>query len=173
MCGAISSDQTVLVEVFDDAMGDPLLVVHSPFGGRVNGPWAWPGCMLRERSGIDVEHQRRRYPAALPGSGGRISARPGIALGPAAPSVSCASCPTRRSLARNSARTARACSCPACGEAHAPWLQRLRADRLETVRRFRFPIAASLPDCLQDVLDLPHLEEVLSHIQTGYSSGVG
>ncbi len=50
------------------------------------------------------------------------------------------------------------------------WLQRLRAkDLLETVRHFEdFPIVAeTYRDCLQDVLDLPHLEAVLADIQSG------
>jgi ATP-dependent Lhr-like helicase len=54
--GAISSDRTILVEVFDDPLGDPRMVIHSPFGGRVNGPWglALTGA-LREQMGIGVE----------------------------------------------------------------------------------------------------------------------
>ena len=50
--GAISSDRTVLVEVFEDALGDLRMVIHSCFGGRVNGPWglALAGA-LRERTG--------------------------------------------------------------------------------------------------------------------------
>jgi ATP-dependent Lhr-like helicase len=56
--GAISSDRTLLVEVFDDALGDPRLVIQSPFGGRVNGLWgiALAGA-LRERTGVEVEVQ--------------------------------------------------------------------------------------------------------------------
>jgi ATP-dependent Lhr-like helicase len=56
--GAISSDRTVVVEVFDDALGDPRMVIQAPFGGRVNGPWglALAGA-LRERTGVNVEVQ--------------------------------------------------------------------------------------------------------------------
>ena len=50
------------------------------------------------------------------------------------------------------------------------WLQRLRArDLLQVVRKMPdFPIVAeTYRDVLQDVLDVPHLDEVLAGIQTG------
>jgi ATP-dependent Lhr-like helicase len=50
------------------------------------------------------------------------------------------------------------------------WLQRLRAkDLLQVVRRFEdFPIVAeTYRDCLQEVMDLPHLEVVLNRIARG------
>ena len=50
------------------------------------------------------------------------------------------------------------------------WLQRLRArDLLQIVRKMQdFPIVAeTYRDVLQDVLDVPHLHEVLTGIQTG------
>ncbi|MBK8049844.1 MAG: hypothetical protein IPK16_23690, partial [Anaerolineales bacterium] len=54
--GAISSDRSVLVELFDDALGDPRLVIQAPFGGKVNGLWALAlAGALRERTGVDVE----------------------------------------------------------------------------------------------------------------------
>ncbi|MFN2130519.1 MAG: DEAD/DEAH box helicase, partial [Anaerolineae bacterium] len=56
--GAVSSDRTILVESFEDALGDPRLVIHSPFGGRVNGPWGLAlSEALRERLGIEAEVQ--------------------------------------------------------------------------------------------------------------------
>ncbi|MCI0476216.1 MAG: hypothetical protein L0Y55_08215, partial [Anaerolineales bacterium] len=54
--GAISSDQTIIVETFQNAVGDPHLVIHSPFGGRVNGAWAVAlTSLIRERTGITPE----------------------------------------------------------------------------------------------------------------------
>jgi len=48
--GAISSDRTVVVEAFDDALGDGRLVVHSCFGSRVNRAWAMAlSSAMRER----------------------------------------------------------------------------------------------------------------------------
>jgi ATP-dependent Lhr-like helicase len=56
--GAISSDKSILVELFDDALGDLRLVIQSPFGGKVNGLWALAlASALRERTGVEVEAQ--------------------------------------------------------------------------------------------------------------------
>jgi len=38
--GVIATDRTIVVETFTDALGAGRMVVHSPFGGRVNGAWA-------------------------------------------------------------------------------------------------------------------------------------
>jgi hypothetical protein len=56
--GAISSDKSILVELFDDALGDLRLVIQSPFGGKVNGLWGLAlASALRERTGVEVEVQ--------------------------------------------------------------------------------------------------------------------
>ena len=54
------------------------------------------------------------------------------------------------------------------------WLQRLRAkDLLAVAKGFEdFPIIAeTYRDCLRDVLDLAHLEEVLRGVQAGRDRG--
>ena len=38
--GAISSDRTIILETFTDAIGDLRLVIHTCFGGRINSAWA-------------------------------------------------------------------------------------------------------------------------------------
>jgi ATP-dependent Lhr-like helicase len=193
--GAISSDRTILVEVFEDALGDPRLVIHSPFGGRVNGPWglALAGA-LRERflstgawrGRIDVEvqanddgllfrlldaeadgHSPDEYPAGFPldlvTEMGPAEARERIL----------SELPDSAMFgARFRQNAARALLLPGSrkGRRTPFWLQRLRAkDLLQVVRQFDdFPIVAeTYRDCLQDVLDLPHLEEVLAGIQRG------
>ncbi|HEY3110369.1 MAG TPA: DEAD/DEAH box helicase, partial [Chloroflexota bacterium] len=54
--GAIASDRAIVVELFEDALGDPRMVVHSPFGGRVNGPWAIAlAGAIRARLGVDPQ----------------------------------------------------------------------------------------------------------------------
>jgi len=56
--GAISSDKTIVVELFADAVGEPRMVIQSPFGGKVNGPWGLAlASVLREETGVDVEVQ--------------------------------------------------------------------------------------------------------------------
>jgi ATP-dependent helicase Lhr and Lhr-like helicase len=56
--GAISSDRTIVVERFADALGDQRMVIHSCFGARVNSVWAMALThALRERLGTTVEVQ--------------------------------------------------------------------------------------------------------------------
>lgn len=174
--GVMSSDQTIVVETFQDAVGEPRMVIHSPFGGRVNGAWALAlTSALKERVGIDVEAQTNddgilfRFPATaeppvdlvlnLTPQDAReriLHELPGSALFGAHFRMNAA-----RALLLPKAR----------GRKRTPfWLQRLKAkDLLARVRKFEdFPIVAeTYRDCLRDVLDLPHLEEILGKIQTG------
>jgi ATP-dependent Lhr-like helicase len=175
--GAISSDRMVIVEVFDDALGDPRMVIHSPFGGRVNGPWglALAGA-LRERTGVEVEAQTNddgillrfldadaEFPLDIVSEMGPAEARERILR----------ELPNSAVFgARFRQNAARALLLPGLrGGKRTPfWLQRLRAkDLLQAVRQFDdFPIVAeTYRDCLQDVMDLPHLEQVLDGIREG------
>ncbi len=175
--GAISSDRTLLVEVFDDALGDPRLVIHSPFGGRVNGLWGIAlASALRERTGVEVEVQSNddgilfRFPAAdadfpldLLTSLTPAEVRERV-LGEL-PNSAVFGAQFRQNAAR-------ALLLPGLGHGKRTpfWLQRLRArDLLQIVRRFEdFPIVAeTYRDCLQEVMDLPHLEQVLDAIAGG------
>ena len=52
----VPSDRTLLVERFRDELGDWRICLHSPFGSRVNGPWAMAiQRRLGEQSGLDVQ----------------------------------------------------------------------------------------------------------------------
>lgn len=174
--GAISSDRTILIEVFEDALGDARLVIHSPFGGRVNGPWGLAlAHALRERFSMEVEVQtndegvllrlldsEQAFPLDIIAGMGPEEARERIL----------AELPDSAVFgARFRQNAARALLLPGRKGKRTPfWLQRLRArDLLQVVRQFDdFPIVAeTYRDCLQDVLDLPHLEQVLGDIQSG------
>jgi ATP-dependent helicase Lhr and Lhr-like helicase len=51
----VPDDRTVVVERFRDELGDWRLVVHTPFGAQVNGPWALAiAARMRERRGVEV-----------------------------------------------------------------------------------------------------------------------
>ena len=51
--GHVPDDRTLLVERFRDELGDWRLVVHSPFGSQVNGPWGLAiAARMRERRGL-------------------------------------------------------------------------------------------------------------------------
>ncbi|PVU81702.1 ATP-dependent helicase [Cellulomonas sp. WB94] len=53
--GEVPTDATLVVERFRDEIGDWRIVVHSPYGARVHGPWALVvAARLRERFGVDV-----------------------------------------------------------------------------------------------------------------------
>ncbi|MDQ3150913.1 MAG: DEAD/DEAH box helicase, partial [Actinomycetota bacterium] len=54
--GHVPDDRTILVERFRDELGDWRMVVHSPFGAQVNGPWALAiNARLRERRGVEAQ----------------------------------------------------------------------------------------------------------------------
>ena len=175
--GSISSDRTIVVELFADALGDPRMVVQSPFGGRVNGPWGLAlASALRERTGVEVEVQSNddgillRFPASdaefpldLVQRIGPEEARERILR--ELPDSAVFGSQFRQNAAR-------ALLLPGLrGGRRTPfWLQRLRArDLLQLVRQFPdFPILVeTYRDCLEDVMDLPHLEEVLHGIRRG------
>ena len=175
--GAISSDRTCLVELFDDALGDPRLVIQAPFGGKVNGLWglALAGA-LRERTGVEVEVESNddgilfRFPAAeadfpldLVTAVGADEARERILQ--ELPNSAVFGAQFRQNAARALLLPGQR------GGKRTPfWLQRLRAkDLLQIVRQFEdFPIVAeTYRDCLEEVMDWPHLEQVLHGIRSG------
>ncbi|HJV04737.1 MAG TPA: DEAD/DEAH box helicase, partial [Actinomycetota bacterium] len=54
--GELPTDRTVLVEEFDDELGDRRVVVHSPFGARVHHAWVLAiRARIRDAEGLDVE----------------------------------------------------------------------------------------------------------------------
>ncbi|MGB8648849.1 MAG: DEAD/DEAH box helicase [Anaerolineae bacterium] len=175
--GVMSSDTTIVVESFTNALGDPHLVIHSPFGGRVNGAWALAlSSALRERMGVSVEMQTnddgiilhltqldRDPPMDLVQQMSPSEARERLLW--ELPNSAVFGAQFRMNASR-------ALLLPrARGKKRTPfWLQRLKArDLLAIARRFDdFPIVAeTYRDCLRDVFDLPHLEEVLGRIASG------
>ncbi len=175
--GAISSDRTVVVETFTDALGDQRLIVHSCFGGRVNSAWALAlSHAIRERYRLDIETQvnddgilirlvqaDRELPVDIVAGLGPDEARQRILL--ELPDSALFGAQFRMNAAR-------ALLLPgARGSRRTPfWLQRMRArDLLAAAKQFRdFPIVAeTYRDCLRDVLDVEHLTDVLASIARG------
>jgi len=159
-------------------VGDLRLVIHSCFGSRVNSLWALALTgAFREALGSQPEVQvnddailfrfletDREPPLNLVREMGPDEARervlaelPGSALFGAQFRMNAA-----RALLLPPAKG---------GQKRTPfWLQRLRAkDLLAAVKGFKdFPLLAeTYRDCLRDVLDLAHAEEVLRGIQSG------
>lgn len=179
--GAISSDRTIIIESFQNAVGDPHVVIHSPFGGRVNGAWAvaLTGA-LSARTGITPEVMTNddgiifRLYAAEGGSATDLpldvvrtltaeQAREHILHDLADSAVFGAQ------FRMNAARALLLWK-PRAGKRTPFWLQRLKAkDLLAYVKRFPdFPLVVeTFRDVLSDVFDLPHLELVLNRIAQG------
>lgn len=173
--GVMSSDKTIVVESFEDAVGEPRIVIHSPFGGRVNGAWALAlTSAIREQTGVQPEAQTN--------DDGILFRFPQLRGAPPVDAIrQMSSADARERIIGelpNSAlfgahfrmNAARALLLPkARGQKRTPfWLQRLKAkDLLALVSRLKdFPIVAeTYRDCLRDVLDLPHLAEVLDGIE--------
>jgi ATP-dependent Lhr-like helicase len=176
--GTISSDRTIIAELFTDALGDLRLVIHSCFGARVNSPWALAlADAFRQALGTQPEvmvsddgilfrflEADRDPPLDLICEMGPTEARERLL----------AELPNSAVFgAQFRMNAARALLLPAARgtQKRTPfWLQRLRAKDLLTVAKgFEdFPlIAETYRDCLRDVLDLAHLEEVLRGIGRG------
>lgn len=176
--GAISSDRTIIAELFPDPVGDLRLVIHSPFGARVNSPWALAlASAFRDLLGTQPEvmvgddgilfrflEADRPPPLEVVRQMGPVEARERLL----------AELPNSALFgAQFRVNAARALLLPAArgSQKRTPfWLQRLRAkDLLAVARDFEdFPIVAeTYRDCLRDVLDLPHLEEILGQVARG------
>ncbi len=175
--GVISSDTTIIAESFQNAAGEHYLVIHSPFGGRVNGAWALALMSVwRELLGVTPEAQTNDDGLIfrLPASKNDLPAEVIRQMTPQA---------ARDRLLRELPQSAvfgarfrmnagRALLLPRtrAGKRTPFWLQRLRAKELlaHVGRLEDFPIVAeTMRDVLQDVFDLPHLEELLTRIQQG------
>ena len=176
--GAISSDKCVIAELFSDPLGDLRLVIHSAFGARVNSPWALAlAHAFRDALGTE--------PEVMVSDDGILfrfldtDREPPLSLirdvGPAEARERLLSELSRSAVfgAQFRMNAARALLLPAVRgrQKRTPfWLQRLRAKDLLAVARDLqdFPILTeTYRDVLRDVLDLDHLEEVLSAIQQG------
>ncbi len=176
--GAISSDRTVIAELFTDQLGDLRLVIHSCFGSRVNSPWALALAQgFREALGSQPEvlvsddgilfrflEADRDPPLELIRQMGPEEVRERLLV--ELPNSAVFGAQFRMNAAR-------ALLLPAArgSQKRTPfWLQRLRAkDLLSVAKGFEdFPIIAeTYRDCLRDVLDMAHLQEVLRDIHKG------
>ena len=54
--GVVPDDKTLVVESYQDEMGDWRVCILSPFGSRIHAPWAMAiGAMLRDRSDVELD----------------------------------------------------------------------------------------------------------------------
>jgi ATP-dependent Lhr-like helicase len=175
----VPSDRTILVERFRDELGDWRLVVHSPFGAQVNGPWALAiAARMRERRGIEVSAASAddgivlRLPDALDDAGTEVQ--------PSADDVLLDPDEVERivvgELGNSALFAARFRECAARSlllprrdpRRRTPlWQQRQRSAQLLSVAsRFeQFPVSLeAMRECVQDVYDLPGLRELMGDV---------
>jgi ATP-dependent helicase Lhr and Lhr-like helicase len=187
--GAVPDEHTLIVEQFRDEMGAVRVVIHAPFGGRVNAPW---GMALANRVREWLAEQGRAARDGGPNFELQVQTTDdGIMLRlpslrswlPVAVLREMTSADAERRVleevgssslfgARFRMNAARALLLPrGTPRRRMPlWLQRLKAlDLLQAVQEFpSFPILVeTYRDVLQDAFDMPALSRVLNDIALG------
>jgi len=175
----VPSDRTILVERFRDELGDWRLVVHSPFGAQVNGPWALAiAARMRERRGVEVHAASAddgivlRLPDAVDDSGAEVvPTAEDVLLDPGEVEQIVVAELGGSSLYASRFRecAARALLLPRRDpKRRSPlWQQRQKASQLLAVagRYEQFPITLeAMRECVQDVYDLPGLRELMTEV---------
>ncbi len=177
----VPSDRTILVERFRDELGDWRLVVHSPFGSKVNGPWALAiAARMRERRGVECHASAAddgivlRLPDAVDDNGAEVvPTAEDVLLDPAEVEQIVVA-----ELGGSSLYAARFRECAARAlllprrdpRRRTPlWQQRQRASQLLAVagRYEQFPVTLeAMRECVQDVYDLPGLRTLMGDVQS-------
>ncbi|WP_214366796.1 ATP-dependent helicase [Pseudonocardia sp. H11422] len=175
----VPSDRTILVERFRDELGDWRLVVHSPFGSQVNGPWGLAiAARMRERRGVEVHAASAddgivlRLPDAVDESGAEVvPTAEDVLLDPAEIEQMVVAELGNSSLFASRFRecATRALLLPRRDpKRRSPlWQQRQRSAQLLAVagRYEQFPVTLeAMRECVQDVYDLPGLRDLMSDV---------
>ena len=173
----VPDEANLVLEHFRDEVGSIRMVLHAPFGGRVNAPWGMAlGRRLRERLGVDVQVQTT--------DDGLMLRLPDMGAAPPLESIRALSVEEAERLvleevgasslfgARFRMNAARALLLPRGNPRRRMplWLQRLKAgDLLQAVSEYpSFPIVVeTYRDVLQDAFDMAGLRDVLSRIANG------
>ena len=172
--GYVPNDRLLLVERCRDELGDWRLIVHSPYGAAVHGPWALAiGARLRERFGVDAQ--------AMAGDDGIVvripetdADPPGAALALFEPDELDDVVTTEVGGSALFASRFRECAARALllprrdpGKRSPLWQQRQRSAALLSVasKYGSFPIVLeAVRECLQDVYDVPALVTLMRDI---------
>ena len=176
--GIVPDERQLVLEHFRDEVGGVRVVLHAPFGGRVNAPWGMAlGRRMRERLGVDVQVQTTDdgLMLRLPDMGTEtlpIDAIRSLTAAEAERLVLEEVSASSLFGARFRMNAARALLLPRGNPRRRMplWLQRLKAaDLLQAVREFpSFPIVVeTYRDVLQDAFDLDGLRDVLGRLASG------
>ncbi len=171
--GHLPDDRTIVVERFRDELGDWRIAIHTPFGAKVNAPWALAiAARLRERYGLDVAamHSDDGIVVRLPETDGEPPG--GIAMFEPDEIEALVTAELGGSAlfaARFRECAARALLLPRRnpGRRSPLWQQRQRAAQLLQVagEYGSFPIVLeTMRECLQDVFDLPGLVSLMRDV---------
>jgi ATP-dependent Lhr-like helicase len=175
--GVVPDDRVLVAEHFRDDVGSVRIVLHAPFGGRVNAPWGMALAQrFRETLRVDVQVQTTDDGIMLRVS--QLDATPPLhllhGLGPdeAAQRVTAEVGDSSLFGARFRMNAGRALLLPRGNPRRRMplWLQRLKSqDLLEAVRESpSFPILVeTYRDVLQDAFDLAALRDVLRALEEG------
>lgn len=171
--GLLPDEKTLLLERFQDELGDWRIVLHSPFGRGVNAAWALAvSARVAERTGMD--------PQAVAGDDGIVLRLP---EGEAEPDASLfifdadeISDIVSEQVGGSALFASRFRECAARalllprrnpGKRAPLWQQRQRAEQLLDVAR-KYPsfpiILETVRECLQDVYDLPSLSAMMREL---------
>jgi ATP-dependent helicase Lhr and Lhr-like helicase len=174
---SVPTSKEITVEFFRDAVEEPQIVVHSPFGGKVNGAW----CLAL------VAHLEARYNLSVQYSyndDGLIIRLMDVVNPPPLESLfkitandleelfinSVGNTPLFTILFRHCATRALLLQRSRIGKRVPLWLQRLRAaDLIQAVKENKdFPIITeTYRECLQDVFDVTNFKIIINRIFSG------
>ena len=172
---AVPTDSTLLVERFRDELGDWRVILHSPYGLRVNGPLALAvSRRLRERYGLDEKPTASDDGIVVRLPDTMEDVAPGAELfvfdaDEIDPIVTAEVGGSALFASRFRECAARALLLPRRhpGRRSPLWQQRQRAAQLlEVARKYPdFPVVLeTIRECLQDVYDVPALVGLMSGI---------
>ncbi|MCA1726128.1 MAG: DEAD/DEAH box helicase [Actinobacteria bacterium] len=172
--GTLPDDRTILIERFRDELGDWRVCIHSPFGAPVHAPWAQAiESRVRERTGLEVQTMHT--------DDGIVVRLPEADEAPPADSIlfepeevedlvvqAVGGSALFASRFREAAARALLLPRRRPGSRTPLWQQRQKsAGLLQVASRYgTFPvILETFRECLQDVFDLPGLQELMGAIR--------
>ena len=175
--GALPTDETLVLERYEDESGSWRIIVHSTLGRCVHEPWAMA---IRER----VHQLLGVRPQTIVADDGIVLQIPPVEGGLPGAGLITFDAAEISSLVRSRIETtalfaarfrecaARALLMPAArpGRRTPLWLQRVKAGQLlEASRQFRdFPVSVEAArECLQQYYDLPALTDLMERIASG------
>ena len=182
--GVLPTDRRIVVERFRDEVGDWRIVVHAPWGARVNAPWAMlVGSQIRSQFGVDPDVMATDdglvmrlldtaqddqwwddvVDALLPDPEDLTRRLSDEITGSAAFAAKFRECSSRALLLTRNAP----------GKRTPLWQQRQRSAQLLSVAA-RYPdfpmVLEAVRECVDDLYDVPALRDVLTRLKDGTMS---